>query len=65
VYGRIVGRLMAAIVLDTSANEAREIPDIDRERPCAKADISVFTTSNIVAYLDAVSLASRRAEIEI
>lgn len=56
---------MAAIVLDTSANEAREIPDIDRERPCAKADISVFTTSNIVAYLDAVSLASRRAEIEI
>ncbi len=46
-YGWIVERLEAAIRPDTAAGEAPEVPDIDRDRPCATEDISVFTTKDV------------------
>jgi type III restriction enzyme len=46
-YGWIVERLLGAIHPDVAAGEAPEVPDIDRERPCATADISVFTAKRV------------------
>lgn len=50
-YGWIIERLIAAIVPDTSAGEAPEVPDIDRDRACATADISVFTNKDVRAAI--------------
>ena len=38
-YGWIVERLLAAIRPDTEAGEAPEVPDLDRDRPCAATSI--------------------------
>jgi type III restriction enzyme len=46
-YGWIIERLAGAIRPDTDAGEAPEIPDIDRDRPCSTADISVFTSKDV------------------
>ena len=46
-YGWITERLLAAIRPDTAAGEAPEIPDLDRDRPCATADISLFTGKRV------------------
>ncbi|MBV8095121.1 MAG: DEAD/DEAH box helicase family protein, partial [Acetobacteraceae bacterium] len=46
-YGWIIERLAAAIQPDTGAGEAPEVPELDRERPCATADISVFTSKDV------------------
>ncbi len=46
-WGWIIERLAAAIRPDTAAGEAPEMPDLDRDRPCATADISVFTTKPV------------------
>ena len=46
-YGLVVERLLAAIRPDTAAGEAPEVPDLDRERPCATADISLFTGKRV------------------
>jgi type III restriction enzyme len=46
-YGWIIECLSAAIRPDTEAGEAPELPDIDRDRPCATADISVFTSKDV------------------
>ncbi len=45
-YGWIIERLAAAIKPDASAGETPEIPELDRDRPCATSDISVFTTKD-------------------
>ncbi|MGH7051530.1 MAG: hypothetical protein ACREE5_12930 [Acetobacteraceae bacterium] len=46
-YGWIIERLSGAIRPDAEAGEAPEVPDIDRERPSASADISVFTSKEV------------------
>jgi type III restriction enzyme len=46
-YGWIIERLVTAIQPDTTAGEAPEVPDIDRDRPCATGDISVFTSKDV------------------
>jgi type III restriction enzyme len=46
-YGWIIERLLAAIRPDTEADEAPETPDLDRDRPCATADISTFTAKQV------------------
>jgi hypothetical protein len=46
-YGWILERLLAAISPDTAAGEEPEIPDLDRHRPCATADISLFTAKRV------------------
>jgi type III restriction enzyme len=46
-YGWIIERLAAAIRPDTEAGEAPELPEIDRDHPCATADISVFTSKDV------------------
>ena len=46
-YGWIIERLLAAIRPDTEAGEAPEVPDLERDRPCATADISVFTAKRV------------------
>jgi len=46
-YGWIIERLLAAIRPDTEAGEAPELPELDRDRPCATADISVFTSKRV------------------
>lgn len=46
-YGWIIERLSAAIRPDTDAGEAPEVPDVDRDRPCATADISAFTAKQV------------------
>ena len=46
-YGWIIERLLAAIRPDTEAGEAPELPELDRDRPCATADISVFTAKQV------------------
>jgi type III restriction enzyme len=46
-YGWIIERLAGAIRPDIGAGEAPELPDIDRDRPCATADISVFTSKPV------------------
>jgi type III restriction enzyme len=43
-YSWIIERLAMAIRPDTEAGEAPELPEIDRDRPCASAEISVFTS---------------------
>jgi type III restriction enzyme len=46
-YGWITERLLAAIRPDTEAGEAPEVPDLDRDRPCATVDISLFTGKRV------------------
>jgi type III restriction enzyme len=46
-YGWIIERLLQAIRPDTTAGEAPELPDLDRDRPCATADISTFTAKRV------------------
>ncbi len=46
-YGWIIERLLAAIRPDIDAGEVPEVPDIDRDRPSATADISVFTNREV------------------
>ncbi|HEY1934141.1 MAG TPA: hypothetical protein VGG99_19195 [Acetobacteraceae bacterium] len=46
-YGWIIERLLQAIRPDTTAGEAPELPDLDRDRPCATADISAFTAKRV------------------
>jgi type III restriction enzyme len=46
-YGLAIERLLAAIKPDVAAGEAPEVPEIDRDRPCATADISVFTSKDV------------------
>ncbi len=46
-YGWIVEILLGAIRPDTAAGEAPEVPDLDRDRPSATADISVFTAKRV------------------
>jgi type III restriction enzyme len=46
-YGWIIERLLAAIRPDTEAGEAPELPELDRDRPCATTDISVFTSKRV------------------
>jgi len=46
-YGWIIERLLQAIRPDTAAGEAPEVPDLDRDRPCATADISVFSSKQV------------------
>jgi type III restriction enzyme len=39
--------LLGAIRPDTEAGEAPEVPDLDRDRPCATADISPFSGKQV------------------
>lgn len=45
--GWIVKRLLEAIRPDTEAGDVPEIPDLERDRPCATADISQFTGKQV------------------